>query len=566
MKKMNGRRIWKFVLRAGNLLVLVLLAAGAYGRFTGRLAGVWLRPVEPPAQEQPPQETEVRALPERTSLSEISWPSYMIYYGALDDALIEQAKQYDVVILHPRGGDMTREQVREIQSGGAYVLGYLSIGEDLRTEGMTPEQMLQDERFTGDKTGPRIDGREPGSASLEGASLLGEASPAGGGYASYYLDDNDRDGKPDFNPNFGCAYTNIGDPAWYAALEYMTLDGPDGIPGIREILTEDYGRGLGCDGLFLDTIDTCAPNMYTEDSDPSRTRFEWTAPGVLSFLKQLKADYPDKYVLQNRGLFFFHYQLPHFDYTTGEYIDFLMYESFMLDSNSTTLYYETYFTDNKNVYGPKISAEANRPNGFRVLSLGYAEGPGEYRLKESLIGESETGLDILLEDMNQAQEEAGFTHYITDGALLLANNFVLEHREAEDTRPPLWSSVHNNSIFEEPKPHAGIGEAEPASGGMVVRWDVAVDKSGVDYTLYYQQEPFDFEADPDLENAQKLELTPERGDGYGYDAQDSSWPYQEEVSGLQAGETYYFVIRAKDRSPAGNEEKNTVVATGVPLA
>ena len=557
MKQSRGSGILKYVLRAGNLLLLALLAVGAYCRFTGRLP--------PPVQEPPPQVTPARPMFNRTDLSEISWPSYMIYYGALNEELIEQAKQYDVVILHPRMGDMTREQVREIQSGGAYVLGYLSIGEDLRTAGMTPEQMLQDKRFTGDKTGPRVDSRKPGDGTLDGVSLLGKASPGGGGYASYYLDDNDHDGKPDFNPNFGCAYTNIGDPAWYTALENMTLDGPDGIPGIREILTEDYGRGLGCDGLFLDTIDTCAPNAYTVDTDPSRTRFEWTAPGMLSFLQQLKGEYPDKYVLQNRGLFFFHYLLPHFDYTTGEYIDFLMYESFMLDSNSTVLYYETYFTDNKNVYGPKISAEANRPNGFRVLSLGYAEGPEEYRLKESLMGQSEAGLDILLEDMNQAQEESGFTHYITDGALLLVNDFVRDHREAEDARPPQWSTVHNNSIYEEPHPQTGIGQAEPVSGGVIVRWDVAVDKSGVDYTLYYQTEPFDFEADPDLENAQKLVLTPERGEGYGYNAQASSWPYQEEVSGLQAGETYYLVIRAKDRSPAGNEEKNTVVLTGVPL-
>ena len=93
------------------------------------------------------------------------------------------AKQYDIVILHPDSGNITREQVRRIQAGGAYVFGYLSVGEDLRTNGMTPEQMRKDSRFTGDGTGPKI---SSGS------------SPEGSGFASYYLDDNDHNGMPDF--------------------------------------------------------------------------------------------------------------------------------------------------------------------------------------------------------------------------------------------------------------------------------------------------------------------------------------------------------------------------------
>ena len=502
--------------------------------------------------------------PERANLEGIPQPTYMIYYGKLNSKLIRQAKQYDVVILHPKQGNLTRSQVREIQSAGACVLGYLSIGEDLRTAGMTPEDMLKDWRFTGDGSGPRVDGREAGDESLDHVDLLGAPSPAGSGYASYYLDDNDHDGKPDFNPSFGCAYTNIGDPAWYDALQDMMMGDSGGTPGIREILTTDYGRGLGCDGLLLDTVDTCAPNSYTDDSFPGKTRFEWTAPGVSSFLERLRTDYPDAYILQNRGLFFFHYQLPHFNYTTGQYIDFLLYESYMLDSNTASLYSEMYFQDNKNVYAPKINAEANRPDGFRVLSLGYAEGPEEYQLKETLTGNSAAGLDILLADLEQAQNEAGFSHYITDGALLLTNDFVLERTET-DCLPPVWSSVHTEAWDKPPVPRVGIGQAEPVPGGMTVRWDVAVDRSGVEYTLYYQKTPFDFAADPDLENAEKMTLIPNVGDGYQYGAGPDIWPYQAVVENLDAGETYYFVIRARDLSQSGHEEKNTVVLEGVPL-
>lgn len=544
MKKPQKRVGYEWIFKAGNLLFMGILLSGACYRLLGQ-----------PSREEGKKDR--------------TWdghPSYMVYYGELNDDLIAEAKQYDIAILHPRGGDITREQVQEIQDSGTCVLGYLSIGEDLRTAGMTPEEMKEDERFTGDKTGPRVDPRKEGDDGLDNVELSGSASPEGDGYASYYLDDNDHDGKPDFNPNFGCAYTNIGDPVWYDELNDMMMDGADGIPGIREILTDNYGRGLGCDGLFLDTIDTCAPNKFTkDDDDPARTRFEWTAPGVADFIERLKEEYGDKYVLQNRGLFFYNYNLPHFDYAPGKYIDFLLYESYMLDSSSDVLYHEGYFQENKNVYAPKLAAEANRPDGFKVLSLGYAEGPEEYELKESLLGNSEAGIDILIEDMEQAQDGAGFSHYITDGALLMANDFVLEHEEEQDLAPPVWSSVHNDSIYDAPKPRIGIGQAEPIENGMIVRWDVAVDKSGVAYTLYYQKEPFDFKEDADLEKAQKIELIPDIGKGYGYDAGEDTYPYEAVVRNLDAGETYYFVIRAKDCSPAGNEEKNTEALSGVPM-
>lgn len=534
------KAVW---LRLVNVLLLAVLLLASAFRVSERLA------VKPQVED----------------LAGVPQLSYMIYYGALDEARIEQAKQYDLVILHPKIGDITRAQVKEIQSAGTRVLGYLSVGEDLRTAGMTPEQMLRDKRFVGDGKGPRVDPREPGSTSLEQESYWGDSSPGGLGYASYYLDDNDLDGRPDFNPGFGCAYTNIGSPVWYAVLRDMTMDGADGIPGIRELLTEDYGRGLGCDGLFLDTVDTCAPNSYTSDDSPGKTRYEWTAPGVSRLMEQLKIDHPSKYILQNRGLFFYNYQLPHFDYSPRQYVDFLMYESYMLDANTALLYVDTYFADNKNVYAPKISAEAGRPDGFRVLSLGYAEGPEEYQLKETLAGHSDAGRSILLEDMEQAQDQAGFSHYITDGSLTLANDFVLEHTNPEDASPPVWSSVHNPDVFSEPVPRAGVGEVAPVKEGVVVRWDVAIDPSGVYYTLYYQKEPFDFAADPDLEGAAQMVLAPQQGEGYRYGAGPDTWPYQQTVEGLEAGETYYFVIRASDYSTERNEEKNRAVLTGVPL-
>jgi hypothetical protein len=39
-------------------------------------------------------------------------------------------------------------------------------------------------------------------------------------------------------------------------------------PGLKEMLTTTKGRGLGYDGVFLDTIDTAAPNSYASNLSP----------------------------------------------------------------------------------------------------------------------------------------------------------------------------------------------------------------------------------------------------------------------------------------------------------
>lgn len=485
--------------------------------------------------------------------------SYMVYYGVLNEDIINTMKEYEVVIIHPKQGNVTREQVQEIRRSGTIVLGYISIGEDLRTNGLTPEEMLEDSRFTGDGTGPRVDARDPGETRFNTEDSMGKPSPAGTGYASYYLDDNDYDGKPDINVNFKCAFTNIGNAEWFEVLDSMRMDGIDQTPGIREILSDNYGRALGCDGLFLDTIDTCAPNAFTADTDSFRTRYEWTAPGLLEFCKRLKDKYPDKYVLQNRGLFFFNPTLPAFEFNPRHYIDFLLFESYMLDSNTYTTYTESYHLDNRYNYVPKIMAEANRTDGFRVLSLGYAEGPPEYELLGTLMGYSTVGADILMEDIYQAEDKAGFTHYITDGAVVVVNDYVITHQNYDDTEPPEWTSVYNSSTAwppEAPQARVGIQKATAIDGGVKVSWDVALDKNHVDYTLYYQTTPFDFKNDPDLTSAEKYELTAEVGDGYLDNFGPDVLPNQCEVTGLIPGKTYYLVIRACDTF--GNEEKNEV--------
>lgn len=510
---------------------------------------------------------------------------YFIHYGPFDASTEAVAKQHDLVVLHPHNAHLSPDLIRRIQNGvdaddpadDVLVLAYISVGEDLRTIAYTDAQMLLDPRFVGDGTGPRIDPRGPDAddGPLDGIDPLGVPSNGGTGYASFYLDDNsvDRDpngigdGLPDRNAYFGGCFVNAGDPAWFDVLDSMTVDGVDKVQGIRELLTTDFGRGYDCDGLFLDTIDTCAPNLYTDANSGNQSEFEWTAPGFASFLQTLKQHYPDRLVLQNRGLFFFDKRRAHYAFTTRASIDFVLFESYRLNSNGFEEFNPYYFADNKFNFVPKLMAEANRPDGFRVLSLGYAEGPAETMSKLTLIGQSTLGEQSLLDDIHEAEDGAGFRHYLTDAGLTLANTFVRDHATtAPDTTPPVWSSTYNDNAFPwptpagPPTPRIGIQDVEAGPDFVTVRWDVALDLNRVAYSLYYQAGAFDFANDPNLTAAVRVDLVPELSTDY---SQPEGYPNQATVTGLTTGTLYSFCIRASDE--AGNEDVNQTVLTATPF-
>jgi hypothetical protein len=562
------------------LLIVVLLSAGIFGFFykskstrTEKHTDVNIEA----AIETKSAAINIDKIHDIESLKKSKNMPYMIYYGKLDENIIAKAKTYKLVILNPLTGDLTRSQIKDIQQGQSasdpsddvIVLGYISVGEDLRTRYVTDEQMLTDDRFKGDGSGPRVDPRGPvpkSDKSLEGIDVLGKPSAGGSGYASWYVDDNNFDGKPDRNSYFKCAFVNAGDPSWFDVVNKMTIEGVDKVSGLAEILTLDTGRGLGCDGVFLDTIDTCAPNMYTNNDSPNKTQFEWTAPGFSSFIERVRNKYPNSLILQNRGLFFFDPRLLQYKFTTTSNIDFLMFESYRLNSNANEEYNEAFFKDNKNNFLPKIMAEANRGKGFRVLSLGYAEGPAQSMLKESLEGKSNVGLPSLEKDIEEAQDIAGFSHYITDASITLVNTFVKDHSGNEDKAPPVWSSTYNDSIIwppDTPKPRVGIQEVVPEKSGVTVRWDVALDKNRVKYALYFQTTPFEFDKDPKLSSAKRIVLTPGIGAGYSNGVGPHTYPYEQKIEGLDTGKKYYFIIRAFDESPIANEEENKSVLSAV---
>ena len=513
----------------------------------------------------------------------------LLYYGPLGDDVIAQMRGHDLVVIHPLNANLTRADVLALQQGAdpdapgddVIVLAYLSVGEDLRTVEISDDEMRLDPRFVGDGTGPRVDPRAPQARGgpLGDIDPLGVPSRGGTGYASWYLDDVSAthdpeglgDGRPDRNRVFGGCFVNAGDPAWFDTLDTMTLDGVDGHPGLAEILTTGFGRGLGCDGVFLDTIDVTAPNAFTDADSPNQTAFEWTAPGMTAFVARLRAAYPTRLIAQNRAVFYFDPRVPHYAFTTRPYIDALLFESYRLDSNPLSTFDAQFFPDNRHNVMPKLMAEAGRPDGFRVFSLGYAEGPAAEMDLATLRGESEVGLETLRQDIFEAQNLAGFRHYITNGAITYLNDFVRREGSLEDDAPPVWSSTYNDHAGAWPEPpgpptpRVGIQQVVPGHGSLVVRWDVALDLHSVRYALYRQATPFDFEADPNLTAAARTVLTPSVGLGYTLGVGPDRYPYETRISNLPHWQSQYMVIRGFDTSPHMHEDNNNVMLSGTPF-
>jgi hypothetical protein len=508
---------------------------------------------------------------------------YISNYGTWSDDAIALTQKVDLVITHPANAKLTHADVQRLQAGAkpddphddVLVLCYVSAGEDLRTHALSDDQIRADPRFRGDGTGPRIDPRGPDASgqSLAGIDPRGAPSNGGTGFASFYLDDNDvqnngshvGDGFPDRNQIFQSLFVNAGDPAWFDVVDQMTMDGPDQLAGLREVLTPDYGRGLDCDGVFLDTIDTAAPNSYTNAQSPNESKFEWTAPGFGAFIRRVHQTYPSKLILQNRGVFFFDPRHPQYAFNARGAIDFVLFESFRLNSSSFEQWNAIEYPDNRYNVAPKLMAEANRPDGFRVLSLGYAEGPG--LSPATLAGATALGFDSLMEDIHVTQELTGFRHYLTNADVKLVNNFVLKNGNLSDHAPPVWSSTYNDHDVVPAvaaTPRVGIQKAAGSGGTVTVWWDVALDMNRVSYVLYAQPQPFDFKADPSLSQATPHLLSPSVPDDYVGGVGPDRYPYQATVAGFTPGQQQYLLIRAVDQSAGANQDANTVVLTATP--
>jgi hypothetical protein len=465
---------------------------------------------------------------------------YLIYYGNWNTGLVNYARtNYHLVILHP-ASNITSNQIAAIKRGrdnvagtadDVLVLAYLSLGEDDRAGAPVAE----------DGQGPRVDPRASDSALLSSiTNAFGLPSAGGTNFASYYLNSrSNQTGKPDENATWGSYYVNAGAPAWWSVLKSMTK-ATSGQAGMDEILGTNVGNAFNCDGLFLDTIDTAAPNTWG-------TAYEWTAPGMQALIQRIHTNYAGKLLMANRGLFFFDPNLKTYPYNIRPFVDMVMFESYYSDSSTSNV--SPSFPDNKYDFAPKLNAEAGRPDGFNVFVVDYDHTPPQPQA-------------IVNQDYVECMGIQGWPLYRTNPSLAasLNTNSAAWLATNVDTQAPVWDSTAAQGPTP-PAPRVGVQEVVAGDRSATVYWDVARDQTGpVRYNVYYMAGgAMSFAAATKLAH-----VPPELPANYSLGTGPGSYPYCCTVTGLQNGLTYSFAVRAEDSSSPSHEDTNAVSIAVVP--
>ncbi len=486
--------------------------------------------------------------------------SFLIYYGNdFSQRNVDLMKTFDVVVLDANLPNCTPRIIQELQDAGVkYVLGYISIGEDLPKTYTENNIEITESPIIGDSLGPIYVDETTREIVLQNQ-----------GVASFYVDSvlrsipgevsYEHDGMPDSNPMFHGYYVYPNDD-WRWVLNVMRIGGAPGvfmqrkataglqqIAGDRALNIDSRTENFGFDGFFLDTLDTAGP--YT-----NLGWYPWAAGEMTKTVAFISNTYPNKAVFANRGLFYYQpglynatYDVRPIEHSIRPHINAALFESYKLDSDETHLGNSPYYLDNKYNTAPKMMAESNRVDGFTVFGADYMAGR-DSALYEALYQETTI--------------ENGWTQFLSlTGALATIETFIRDHPQVEDLSEPEWIStasqwINDAEVTEEEllqlPSRIGIQKLSQGanSGEIVINWDAAKDHSWpVKYNIYIASQP-------DFSDQVKYAAVPfQKGLSWDIDPMQN---YANEITlnGFPAG-TYYVRVRAEDSSPAQNEDTNT---------
>jgi hypothetical protein len=281
---------------------------------------------------------------------------YLVYYGEWDSEKISRVFDFDLVILHP-GNDLeniTPEMIEEIKNGrdgmagtddDIMVIAYVSIGEDERVpRGAGNIENKEEGPVFYDKGLNYVENDYP-SRYVDQVSYVfnekGFFNYLPGGLPEIFAG---HDGLPDENGKWGSYFVNPGDPLWQ-----------DMIKKKMEKLSDDFG----VDGFFLDTLDTASP----------WGNYGWTQENMALLVKKIREDFPDKYLIANRGFFL----LEKYADIFRSSIDGIMFESFVSewDWYRNTGIESPYAAENYKVLKNTLVPEMKKKDGFHLFVLDY---------------------------------------------------------------------------------------------------------------------------------------------------------------------------------------------------
>ena len=242
--------------------------------------------------------------------------NYLVYYGQdWSEENIKKARKFDLIVIHPGKNNqninaaLVSKLKRKDKNGrpGPLVLAYLSIGED-----ENPER------------GPRTSDKEhqgPVARNKDGTFVF-----AKNGFRNFYVDQRTlrftKDGNkiwgqdglpetkpgtdklPDENGKWNSYFVNVKDKGWQSLLKHKSFF---------------YLAPYGCDGIFLDTVDTASP----------WGPYGWMQKDMVDLIVKIRSWYPEKIIVMNRGLFLFE----KYGQILNKNVDALMFESYVNEWN-----------------------------------------------------------------------------------------------------------------------------------------------------------------------------------------------------------------------------------------
>ncbi len=410
---------------------------------------------------------------------------YFCYYGSFDENTVLQCQYFDLIILDVNY--ISPSQVEDIKNGfdnipgtddDVIVIGYLSVGEQ------------DGETISGNRTGPVY---------WDGQKVIFENK----GYASFYVDDKDKNGLPDKDGIWNSYYVNAGDSAWW---EFNR-------PAVENILVIH-----SCNGLFLDLIDTAGPNSWGLD-------YDWTKEGMINYVEHLRQAYPEKYFLANRGIFYFEPSLPHYKYADRyrKSIDGLMMESYYAtwDWTNSRGYANPEHTFLSQHFAPLLNSQANKEDGFNIFILDYlsSDQPDHDRLLEGVV--------------NTTEREQGWLVAVSS-ILLNEIRYDTYHHHVLDNNPPTWENI------------VGAASYNWIDDSLEIFWNKAIDQTlPVKYHLYLSENEIDFSLP-----AQYQDIIPQESELY---------DFKYVLRGLNKSKTYNLALRASDSATPEHTDPNQKV-------
>ena len=285
--------------------------------------------------------------------------TYLVYYGGdWSDRQINKALEFDLVIVHPgdQGDNINPKLVSRLKAGkdkkpgttdDIIVLAYITIGEDDLIE-RGPRQVTEE------TMGPAYRTKD------------GKIKYSANGFRNWYLDQTayvlSKDGNkiwgddglpkiteghdklPDENGKWGSFYAYVKDGEWQRRIKRKM---------VKSLVIN------GCDGLFLDTVDTASP----------WAPYGWTQKDMVDLIVKIRSWFQNKVLVMNRGLFLFE----KYGETLANTVDAVMFESYVSEWNwhDSIGYPHRWYQSNQTILHEHLAPLNKRKGGLFIFFLNY---------------------------------------------------------------------------------------------------------------------------------------------------------------------------------------------------